>query len=99
MKESVCQTVCVSGGTKGANRKKKWEKRKKKKENPAAVFCSSFSILKAGINKLESKSGTSLTEKWRKHLTKRQLSCWCWREAGKERTEFSNKPIRVKTST
>lgn len=97
MKESVCQTACVSGGTEGANRKKNGEK--KKKENPAAVFRSSFSILKAGINKLESKSGTSLTEKWRKHPTKRQLSCWCWREAGKERTEFPDKPVRVKTST
>lgn len=63
------------------------------------MFRSSFSILKAGINKLESKSGTSLTEKWRKHPTKRQLSCWCWREAGKERTEFPDKPVRVKTST
>lgn len=30
MKESVCQTACVSGGTEGANRKKNGEKKKGK---------------------------------------------------------------------
>lgn len=38
MKESVCRTVCVSGGTKGANRKKKMGKKKKKGKSSCRVL-------------------------------------------------------------
>lgn len=37
MKESVCQTACVSGGTEGANRKKNGEKKKRKIQLPCFV--------------------------------------------------------------